>query len=157
MSTTDDSTAPQLGVGAHLKANIATLKKLMDDLVADDMRALGLTTGEADVVSIGMITLDDPPAPTDLANWLSVTTAAIAQRLNSLEEKGLVERRRHPDDGRRLTVHLTDAGQQLGAQVLEKRNAAVADAIATGISEAEAQHIVKVTDRLVVALRQIVE
>lgn len=39
-----------------------------------------------------------------------VTSAAVAQRVNRLEERGLVRRDSHPDDARMTDICLTDAG-----------------------------------------------
>lgn len=46
----------------------------------------------------------------ELQETAMVTSAAVAQRLNRLEERGLVRREPNPDDGRVTDVHLTDAG-----------------------------------------------
>ncbi len=46
----------------------------------------------------------------ELQETALVTSAAVAQRLNRLEDRGLVRRAPHPGDGRVTDVHLTDAG-----------------------------------------------
>ncbi|MCC9194409.1 MarR family transcriptional regulator [Arthrobacter sp. zg-Y916] len=52
-------------------------------------------------------------SPKDLAAGAMVTSAAVAQRLNKLEARGLVERSRNDDDGRSTRVTLTETGRQL--------------------------------------------
>lgn len=51
--------------------------------------------------------------PCDIADRLLVTRPSVTGLLDTLEQKGLVERRPHPDDRRRRLVHLTDAAHGL--------------------------------------------
>ncbi len=55
-------------------------------------------------------------APKRLARALSVTAPKLTQLLDQLQERGLLERRPNPLDGRSQHVVLTDAGRQLAAQ-----------------------------------------
>src|SRR5438874_11539715 len=52
-----------------------------------------------------------------LADWLFVTKGNIVGLLNRLEDRGLVERRPDPQDGRTHMVSLTHQGAVLGARV----------------------------------------
>ena len=56
--------------------------------------------------------------PTALMRTALVTSGAITQRLDRLEERGLITRRRSRDDGRAVVVSLTDAGRQALAAAL---------------------------------------
>lgn len=49
--------------------------------------------------------------PTEIADRLIVTTASVTSLLDTLERRGLVRRRPHPDDRRRLLVEVTPDGQ----------------------------------------------
>lgn len=49
--------------------------------------------------------------PGDLAKALGVTSAASSGVVDRLVAHALVERRPHPDDGRRTEVHITAAGR----------------------------------------------
>jgi len=62
-------------------------------------------------------------APSDLADRLSVSRPSITALMDGLGERGLVERHRDPDDGRRVVHHLTAAGRH----VLAVADQAVAD------------------------------
>ncbi len=68
--------------------------------------------------SIIMI-LDRRPGLTaqDLARPVRVQPASITRALQSLERRGLVDRRPHPTDGRASVLHLTEAGCQAAATI----------------------------------------
>ncbi|TFD71969.1 MarR family winged helix-turn-helix transcriptional regulator [Cryobacterium sp. Hb1] len=51
--------------------------------------------------------------PFALAREAMISTSAVAQRLNKLENRGLVTRQANPGDGRGKLVALTDAGRDL--------------------------------------------
>ena len=50
-------------------------------------------------------------APSDLAGRLSVSRPSITALMDGLITRGLVERRPDPDDGRRVSHHLTEDGR----------------------------------------------
>ncbi len=50
-------------------------------------------------------------APSDLAGHLSVSRPSITALMDGLITRGLVERRPDPDDGRRVSHHLTEDGR----------------------------------------------
>ena len=52
-------------------------------------------------------------SPKALTAGTMVTSAAVAQRLNKLEARGLVVRSRNEDDGRGTLVTLTESGREL--------------------------------------------
>ena len=52
---------------------------------------------------------------TSLGPKMGMEATSLSRILKSMEEKGLIERRPNPDDGRGVLIHLTDFG-------LEKRN-----------------------------------
>lgn len=49
--------------------------------------------------------------PAELAREAMISTSAVAQRLNRLEARGLIERTVNPSDGRGTLVTLTEAGR----------------------------------------------
>ena len=54
-----------------------------------------------------------PLSPTEIARRLIVTTASITSLLDTLQRRGLVERRPDPADRRRLLITITPAAQEL--------------------------------------------
>jgi DNA-binding MarR family transcriptional regulator len=61
-----------------------------------------------------------------LADWLFVTKGNIVGLLNRLEDRGLVERRSDPQDGRTHLVSLTHQGAALAARVVPEHEELVA-------------------------------
>ena len=81
-----------------------------------------------------------PLSPTTIADRLIISTASMTSLLDTLERRGLVERRPDPDDRRRLLVSLTDAGRSLVDAFLPQV-VALQTAITGGLSEAERQQL----------------
>ncbi len=55
-------------------------------------------------------------APKQLAAWLRVPAPQVTLLVDRLAERGLLERRRSPHDGRALQIHLTAVGSALAQQ-----------------------------------------
>jgi DNA-binding MarR family transcriptional regulator len=89
--------------------------------------------------------------PTALMRTALVTSGAITQRLDRLEEKGLITRERSLDDGRAVVVTLTAAGKAA-------LDAALPDHLGTerqlldGLPEADRVQLAALLRRLLVAL-----
>ena len=61
-----------------------------------------------------------------LADWLFVTKGNIVGVLNRLEDRGFIERRTDPEDGRTHLVSLTEQGAALAARVVPEHEELVA-------------------------------
>ncbi|MFD4876631.1 MarR family winged helix-turn-helix transcriptional regulator [Streptomyces sp. NPDC058420] len=61
-----------------------------------------------------------PAASSAMAREAQITAQAMGATLNGLRNRGLVERRPDPEDGRRVVLTVTDAGRQA---LKDKRNA----------------------------------
>ena len=59
-----------------------------------------------------------PLAPTTIAERLIVTTASVTSLLDTLERRGLVERRPDPTDRRKLLIVITQDGKAIVDQFL---------------------------------------
>ncbi len=55
----------------------------------------------------------DAPTASDLTRELGVDSTAVTRMIDRLEEKGLLERRADPSDGRRHLIHLTRSAKTL--------------------------------------------
>ena len=75
----------------------------------------------------------------------------ISDMVARLERRGLLERQRHADDGRALTVSLTDAGSDIQREAMEAAlplRKAVADLIPSGDIETLLAHLDRIVDGL---------
>ena len=70
-----------------------------------------LTWGEWKV--LGSLILGECDSPGELSSGLEVSTGAMTNRLDRLEEAGLIRRVRDPDDRRGVKIELTDAGKRV--------------------------------------------
>jgi DNA-binding MarR family transcriptional regulator len=59
-------------------------------------------------------------ASTSLGPKMGMEATSLSRTLKSMEEKGLIERRPNPDDGRGVIIHLTDFGREKRAFSREK-------------------------------------
>lgn len=85
------------------------LKRLLGDTLAEH----GLSHGEWGV--LGMLKRPGPPyrrTPGQLARHASLSTGAMTNRLDRLEQAGLVRRLPDADDRRSIQVELTEAGHE---------------------------------------------
>ena len=72
-----------------------------------------------------------------LAEKILKSTGNITMVVDNLVKRQLVERKRDPDDRRCITIHLTEAGQQLMQELFPRHVAVVVEEL--GILEREEQ------------------
>lgn len=89
------------------------LKRTMEETLADH----GLTHGEWS--ALGILKRGGPPyrrTPGQLARMLNLSTGAMTNRLDRLQDAGLIRRLPDPRDRRSVQVELTDAGHTAWAE-----------------------------------------
>lgn len=86
-----------------------------------------------------------------LAEILEVEPITLVRILDKLEERGLVERRRHPTDRRIRLLFLTDAAREPLMKMLELGNLTRADAL-FGVTETEGEHLVQLLAQMKINL-----
>ena len=86
-----------------------------DGLIASFFRALAarIEVTVTDMQVIESLASSGPATAGQLADLTGLTTGAITGMINRLEEAGLVQRERDPEDGRRVIVRLTVDAEQL--------------------------------------------
>ena len=57
--------------------------------------------------------LEGPSRPSTLAEGLGIAPSDVSKTINTLSREGLVQRRRHPNDGRGYLIYLTGRGTAL--------------------------------------------
>lgn len=92
---------------------ISRLSRILERRIEEVFAAHGLQGGRFDVLA-ALVRAGEPNAltPTDLYNSLLISSGAISNRIDRLEEEGLVVRTPHASDGRSTQVGLTDAGRR---------------------------------------------
>jgi DNA-binding MarR family transcriptional regulator len=73
----------------------------------------------------------------DLARAEQITPQGMGATLAGLEERGFLQRRRDPSDGRRVVLSVTDAGRQALRSKYNARTEQLAKALAAGFTRAE--------------------
>lgn len=133
----DVDVAPMLVIG-----RISRLSRLIDRRLAENFAKHGIENWMYDVLA----TLRRSGAPYELAagelvEQTMVTTGAMTNRIDRLEERGLVERDTVQGDRRKVIVRLTSAGLSL------------VDEVVTGHLAAERQILASLSDRQQTQLR----
>ncbi|MEV8045212.1 MULTISPECIES: MarR family winged helix-turn-helix transcriptional regulator [Streptomyces] len=67
---------------------------------------------------------------TDLASHYALDKSTVSRQVGALERAGLIERRLSPEDARVQVLHLTEAGEEILAQVTRSRRAAFRERLA---------------------------
>ena len=93
--------------GDRLLSEINRRAKASFDLSASAAAVLAIVDGATEPISPGLI-----------AERAIVSSASATSVLDTLEKRGLLVRRPHPDDRRKLVIDLTDAGRAIIDQVL---------------------------------------
>ena len=91
--------------------------------------------------------------PTELLRSTTLTSGAMTNRIDRLEELGLVAREADPDDRRSLRVKLTPSGLALIDQTTPVRFAEAKDAL-RGISRAEEKALADLLRKLLLTLEK---
>jgi DNA-binding MarR family transcriptional regulator len=105
---------PELDLSAlGVAARVLRLQRILERQVAEHLRPFDLHEGEVNVLAA--LRRADPPhelTPTELYRSLLLSSGAMTNRLDRLEQAGLVTRLADPDDGRRVLVRLTEQGRE---------------------------------------------
>ena len=75
---------------------------------------------------------EDGIPSTSLGPRMGMEATSLSRTLKGMEEKGLIERRPHPEDGRSVLIHLTDFGREkreMSKEVVLRFNEAIKDHI----------------------------
>ena len=90
---------------------------------------------------------DGPATAADLARAEGVRPQSMSAVVATLEERGLVERKPHPSDGRQLNVALTVKGAEIRSSTKDLKRAWLAQATAR-LADEERQTLIRAGDIL---------
>jgi DNA-binding MarR family transcriptional regulator len=98
---------------------ISRLSRTIDQRLKTVFNQYGLEAWEYDLLAA--LRRDGPPyelTAGDILSALMITSGAVTNRIDRLEQRGLVRRVKDPDDKRIVLVRLTDEGRALMDQAL---------------------------------------
>jgi DNA-binding MarR family transcriptional regulator len=82
-----------------------------------------------------------PATPGALAKLEQISPQSMGATLGALEDRGLIERRADPDDGRRVVMSLTDAGRRALRNERNARTEHLARTLSTGFTATELRQL----------------
>jgi DNA-binding MarR family transcriptional regulator len=85
-----------------------------------------------------------PTTPSALAKLEQISPQSMGATLAALEERGLVERRPDPEDGRRAVMSLTDSGLEMLRSRRTARTEELAKALSAGFTQSERNQLMAV-------------
>ena len=103
--------------------------------------------GASMAVGFALLSIDkDKGTPsTAISNRMGMEATSFSRTLKTLEEKGLIERQKNPDDGRGVLIFLTKLGKEkreLSKQTVLRFNEVVKDQL----SEQQLQNFIEVSE-----------
>ena len=84
-----------------------------------------------------------PLEPSVIADRLLITTASMTSLLDNLEKRGLINRRPHPEDRRKLLINITPAAQTIIDELLPSMHARERDVMDGALSSSEQRSLLK--------------
>ena len=91
----------------------------------------------AETWALKRLDLGGPATGSELAKQDRISPQSMGATLGVLEQRGLIERRRDPADGRRVVLSVTEAGHKTMRNRRNARTEHLARALSTGFSRAE--------------------
>jgi DNA-binding MarR family transcriptional regulator len=120
-------------VASALKVSIGLfVRRLRQSSVQDDLSL-------PEMSALSRLERAGSATTSDLARVDQITPQAMGATLAALEGRGLVERRRDPRDGRRVTMSVTEVGQRALRNTRSAQTEQLAKALASGFSPAEVE------------------
>jgi DNA-binding MarR family transcriptional regulator len=94
--------------------------------------------------SSALVRLDrsGPATPSELAKREQISPQSMGATLAALQARGLIERRRDPQDGRRAVLSVTGAGHDVLRDKRNARTEQLAQALSTGFTQAELRQLI---------------
>jgi DNA-binding MarR family transcriptional regulator len=124
-------------------ARVARLERFLHRTSRSALDGFGLNEGEGNVLAA--LRRAGPPfalTPTELYRSLLLSSGAMTNRIDRLEEAGYVVRDRDPDDRRRVLVRLTDAGRELIDDAMDAHVDALSDVLTSALDDTERAELV---------------
>jgi DNA-binding MarR family transcriptional regulator len=95
----------------------------------------------AESVALSRLERGGPATSSDLARLDRISPQSMGVTVAALLERGLIERSRDPQDGRRIVLSITEEGRQTVHDKRGARTEQIATALRNGFSEAELEQL----------------
>jgi DNA-binding MarR family transcriptional regulator len=102
----------------------------------------------AESSALGRLERNGPATSSDLARVERISPQSMGVTVAALLERGLIERSRDPEDGRRIVLSITDEGRRTVHDRRGARTELIAAALRDGFSDAELGQLLAVTPLL---------
>ena len=109
----------------------------------------------AETATLSRLDRGGPATSSDLAKQDRISPQSMGATLAALEQRGLIERHRDPEDGRRIVLSISDAGRQVVNDRRGARTEQIAAALRAGFTAGELGqllHAAPLLERLAVKL-----
>jgi DNA-binding MarR family transcriptional regulator len=105
----------------ELIVNLLVTAALFEGRLDRVLRECKLTVGSLNAMQV-ITGNPEPLTPSEVSRRMTipVTTATMTGILDTLEDKGYIERRRHPTDRRRVNLHLTAEGRRVNDDLVPR-------------------------------------
>lgn len=141
--------------GMALVPRVMRLAHLYDREMARVSRSFGLKPGWLDVLSA--LRRTGPPhrmSATELARWVLLSSGGMTNRLDRMEEAGLVRRRPHPADRRGILVELTPDGRRVIDSAIDAHLALYEELASGALTKAEQKTFVELMRKQTLAFEE---
>ena len=109
--------------------------------------AYGLSQAAREVLAV-VEGAGEPLEPSVIAQRILVTTGAMTSLLDTLQKRGLIQRRPHPIDRRKLLVDITPAAQAIVDELLPSLHVRERDVVCAALTAAEQRQLLNLTARI---------
>jgi DNA-binding MarR family transcriptional regulator len=133
-------------VGRVLRAG-----RLLEGAIAATAAEKGLSVPEGDILFTLRRSGEPRLSPSQLSQWLFVTSGTMTGRLDRLERRGLIRRLPNPDDRRGMDVELTPEGRKL-ADELVTTHVANEERLMSGLTRDERRTLERIMRKLLAHL-----
>jgi DNA-binding MarR family transcriptional regulator len=115
--------------GMSVVTSIVRAQQLFSSRIDHALEPFGITFARYEILVLLSFSRTGAMPIGKVGERLQVHGTSVTSAVERLEKQGLVERRRHPDDGRAVLIDVTDAGRQLVADATPVLNETVFEAI----------------------------
>lgn len=139
------------GIVQRIDALHGLVRRSMSETLAEHDLKLG------EWAVLGQLRRVGPPyrkSPGELTEHAELSSGAMTNRLDRLEEAGLVRRLPNPEDRRSLLVELTDAGHAAWEGMADDQGVKEANVVTGALNEEERERLNNLLRRLVIAFDQ---